>query len=291
MANILLTGIATLDIINQVAHFPSENEEIRALNQNFQRGGNAANSSDVLNQLGHNSTLICTLANDSSAQFIRSDLSSNHINLLSDTPYKAGATPTSYITLNQLNGSRTIVHHRDLDELSFEYFDTVSLEAFDWFHFEGRNIQQTHMMMNKVKLCNKPVSVEIEKNRTDGDIHSLLPLADIIMLSKPFALSQGFISATDCLQYFSQQFSDKIISCTWGNKGAWIVKNGNIYHSPAHQPTKVIDTIGAGDTFNAALIDALIKKHSIESAVTTANKLAGLKCAQAGFENLVPPIS
>ena len=288
MANILLTGIATLDIINQVAHYPAENEEIRALHQTCRRGGNAANTADVLNQLGHNASLICTLANDNSGQFIRADLKFNNIMLFAETPPITGATPTSYISLNKANGSRTIVHHRDLDELSFDYFNTIDVNPFDWFHFEGRNIFQTKMMMKKARLYNKPISLEIEKTRTDGDVNSLLPLANVIMFSKPFALSSGFNCATDCLQFFSKQFSDKIFSCTWGDKGVWIINEGNIHHRPAYSTTKAIDTIGAGDTFNAALIDALISQHSIENAADMASKLAGLKCAQKGFKNLVP---
>ena len=287
MANILLTGIATLDIINHVDNYPTENDEIRASKQTLKRGGNAANSAEVLAQLGHNASLNCTLAHDESGQFILKDLARKGIQVLADTPSNAHFTPTSYITLNTANGSRSIIHHRDLPELCLQHFDQIKLDAFNWFHFEARNIAQTFLMMSKAAHCNKTISLEVEKARLDGDIHDLLPLADVIMLSKPFALSQGFISAADSLESFSTQFPDKIFSCTWGSEGAWIIKNTVLHHSPACAPKKIIDTIGAGDTFNAALIDALINKHSIDKSVYIANKLAGLKCSQFGFENLV----
>lgn len=287
MANILLTGIATLDIINQVNHYPKENEELRATGQLLRRGGNAANTADVLNQIGHNVTLNCVLAKDSSGYFIQDELTSRHISLAAEIPDKQGATPTSYITLNALNGSRTIVHHRDLAESSFEHFDQLDLVHFDWFHFEGRNINACLLMMKKAIAHKKTISLEIEKIRPDGDILQLMPVADILMLSKPFALSQGKQSATECLQFFSRQFPDKIISCSWGNKGAWIIHNSDMFHSPASISTSIVDTLGAGDTFNASLIDALIKQQSIETAVHSATELAGLKCTQYGFDNLI----
>ena len=287
MANILLTGTATLDIINLVSQYPSENDEIRALQQQFRRGGNAANSADVLSQLGHKVTLNCSLAQDSSAQFIRNDLERRHIDVISEATSQTASTPTSYITLNQSNGSRTIVHYRDLAELSFKHFDRLDLDSFDWFHFEGRNIQHSILMMEKARLTNRPVSVEIEKNRSDDDIKKLIPLADIILLSRPFVLSLGKTDAIECLQFFSKQFPDKIISCSWGQAGAWIINNSHLYHSPAYISTTIIDTIGAGDTYNAALINAFINQQGIDEALHSATKLAGLKCVQHGFNNLI----
>ena len=62
MTHILLNGIATLDIINQLDHYPLEDSEVRALNQISRIGGNAANSSIVLQQLGVNAHLIASRA-------------------------------------------------------------------------------------------------------------------------------------------------------------------------------------------------------------------------------------
>ena len=43
MSLILLTGNITLDIINTVAHYPQEDEELRANSQRITVGGNATN--------------------------------------------------------------------------------------------------------------------------------------------------------------------------------------------------------------------------------------------------------
>ena len=53
MARILSIGIATLDIINEVDGYPSEDTEVRALSQRIACGGNAANTLTVLSLLGH----------------------------------------------------------------------------------------------------------------------------------------------------------------------------------------------------------------------------------------------
>lgn len=41
MARVLAIGIATLDIVNLVSVYPTEDSEVRALDQRVTRGGNA----------------------------------------------------------------------------------------------------------------------------------------------------------------------------------------------------------------------------------------------------------
>ena len=142
-------------------------------------------------------------------------------------------------------------------------------------------------MMEKCTLSGKMISLEVEKHRNDGDIISLMPYANLVFISKPFAIFQGFNSATECLNHFSLLFPDIIFSCTWGEQGAWLIADGKTYHSPAAQVVKIQDSIGAGDTFNAAMINAFIKHHSFDHAIQSACHLASTKCRQFGFDNLI----
>jgi ketohexokinase len=284
MAKILLTGIATLDIINHVDHYPTENEELRGDSQYMCRGGNASNTAVVLSQLNHHCHLAASLADDASSQFICKNLDKFNVHYYSNLITQNTITPTSFITLNTENGSRTIIHYRDLCELNFKAFDQINLSTFDWLHFEGRNIEQTSKMMNKAKQLNKTISLEAEKNRKDID--RLFPLTDVLMISKPFAKKRGFNSAKDCLLYFSQLLPHAVISCTWGNKGAWAIQSNTLFHSPAFSPNAVVDTIGAGDTFNAGLIHSVALNNPIDDSIKFACKLAGKKCGQYGFNNL-----
>ena len=114
MARILATGIATLDIINEVASYPDEDSEVRALSQRIRRGGNASNTLCVLSQLSHQSYLAATLINEADGQVIEADLNRYQINTQFCPRLNEGKMPTSYITLNRQNGSRTIVHHLSL---------------------------------------------------------------------------------------------------------------------------------------------------------------------------------
>ena len=59
-----------------------------------------------------------------------------------------------------------------------------------------------------------------------------------------------------------------------------------VYASPAFPPEKLVDTLGAGDTFNATVIHSLLRGKSVREALTYACKLAGAKCGMVGFDGL-----
>lgn len=287
MSKILGIGIATLDIINQVIHFPREDEEMRALAQRVTRGGNASNTLEVLVGLGHHCHFCGTLAGDSDSRIIEENLVKLGITLDHCQRFPEGHAPTSYITLNQQNGTRTIVHFRDLPELDADHFQQIELEQFDWFHFEGRNIGESVRMLKHLQSCriDQPVSIEIEKERPDID--ALYSFADVLLFSRVFVQGRGHQGPEEFMRRMRIHAPKALIVCPWGKEGAWAQDlEGNVFHAPAHPPEKIIDTLGAGDSFNAGLIHALASGRTPIEALEFANLLAGIKIGQTGFEGL-----
>jgi ketohexokinase len=284
MANILAIGIATIDIINQVEHYPAEDEELRTLSQQQVRGGNATNTLVVLSQFGHTCDWTGILVDEPDAEIIKHDLDQAKVSYQHCLHLATGKMPTSYIAVSAKTGSRTIIHHRDCPELPYSHFKTLDLSHYDWLHFEGRNIEELTAMLRWVKqqYPTLPCSLEIEKPR--DNIESLFDFADVLMFSQPYAQSKGHETASSLLNSIN---TEAIATCTWGTSGAWLKSQGTLYHSPAFPPEQVVDTLGAGDTFNAALINALVSQQPVNVALDAACHLAGHKCGQTGFSHLV----
>ena len=74
--------------------------------------------------------------------------------------------------------------------------------------------------------------------------------------------------------------------CAWGEEGADGISPEGGVHSDAYHPEKVIDTLGAGDTFNAGVIYSLYKGLTLQDTVNFACFLAGIKCGMYGYSGL-----
>ncbi len=292
MARVLVVGIATLDVINTVDDYPAEDAEVRASTQTMQRGGNACNTAVVLQQLGHQCSWAGTLADDASSAIIRDDLASYAINMDAVQTIVGRHSPTSYVTLNQRNGSRTIVHYRDLPEYRLALFQQIDLTGFDWLHFEGRNVIQTRAMLDiaQQQVLATPRSVEIEKPRLA--IESLCKGATLLLYSRNYVQSCGMTNNEICDPVTFLQAQQKATPtaehvCSWAERGAWgIDQQGKVLHSPAINLPRVVDTLGAGDTFNAAIIHAKLAGLPLADCLRDACQLAGQKCAQQGLRGL-----
>ena len=284
---ILAVGIATLDIINHVVVYPHEDDEVRALRQSVRRGGNATNSLVVLSQLGYDCHWAGTLSDETDSRLILEDLARYAVDCRHVRRYRTGKVPTSYVLLSEATGSRTIVHYRDLPEYSVEDFLRIDISPYDWVHFEGRNVPATRSMLRYLadlkRVC--PISLEVEKPRED--IASLYPYPDVLMFSRPFAQSRGFAHPAELFASVRPHNHQAMLFCTWGEQGAWLqTAAGEILHVAAGKRT-LVDTLAAGDVFNAGVIHGLLQRQTAREVLETAVRLAGDKCAQDGLAHLV----
>ena len=285
MARILGVGIATLDIINTVDGYPAEDSEVRAIHQRICRGGNATNTLVVLSQLGHRCAWAGVLADEPDARAILDDLARYGIDTQACRHLPHGKVPTSYILLNQRTGSRSIVHYRDLPEYRFEDFRNIDLSDVDWLHFEGRNVDETCRMLEHAHhhAPALPRSVEIEKPR--AGIEQLFRHADLLLLSRHYAQSGGFTQPHEFLQHVRHQAPQADLICAWGDAGAYgLTRTGDALYHPAYPPPALVDTLGAGDTFNAGIIHARVSGLDWAETLRSGCELAGKKCGVAGLE-------
>ncbi|MBN2885580.1 MAG: ketohexokinase [Chromatiaceae bacterium] len=286
--SVLGVGIATLDLVHEVAEYPHEDQEVRALARTRRRGGNVTNTLAVLAQFGSRCAWLGTLAEDEAGAFILEDLGARGIDTKRVVRVPGASTPLSCIALSRASASRTIVHYRDLRELAAEDFARVPLAGLDWLHFEGRNPVETARMMARAR-CERPdlpLSLELEKPRPD--IEQLYQGPAVLLVGRAFARAAGFEEARACLAHLLAHTSAALCVLAWGEEGAWFVRRGNSPRQvPAWRPERLIDTLGAGDCFNAGVIQGLLQGLPDEQAVARATRLASFKCGMQGFDGVV----
>jgi ketohexokinase len=289
---ILGVGVATLDIINEVVSYPEEDSEVRALGQTRRRGGNVTNTLVVLSQLGHACVWLGTLGGDPHSAEVIADLDLHRIAHSHCPRIKDGRTPTSYVLLSRANASRTIVHYRDLPELTAAQFHAVDTRGYQWVHFEGRNPAETAAMLSDLagRRPDCPVSLEVEKPRPG--IEALLRGPEVLFFSRAFAAALGY---TDPRRFLADQWARttaRLLVLPWGADGAYgQVRGGAPFFAPPHRAAEVQETLGAGDVLNAAVIDGLLAGLDPPAALARACRLAGHKCGRQGLAGLVQSAS
>ncbi len=284
---VLAVGIATLDVISHVERFPLEDEEMRALARRQVRGGNATNTLVVLSQLGHRGAWAGTLAEDGESRIILADLEHHGIDVRHVVRYPEGQTPTSYICLSQATGSRTIVHYRDLPEYRAEDFDRIDLDEFGWIHFEGRAPEETRRMLDRLQAVRGAPRCSLEVEKPRAGIETLFQGPEVLLFSRAYARSQGVDDARRFLLAQQRSSSARYVFAAWGDQGAYALeRGGEVVFAPAWPVQEVVDTVAAGDVFNAAVIDGLAQGRATADVLHYACRLAGESCAREGLAGL-----
>ena len=279
-ANILMIGNCVLDEIWTLAHYPAQDEEMRAENRRQSLGGNACNSAQILAQLGDDVALMTTLADDDDARWMLGQLARLGVSTHNCRHIENTRSARSVIWLNRQNGSRTIVHHRDLPELGATDLLSVATDNLRWVHLEGRNIDRLLDAVPKMQLA-CPLSLEIEKPR--ANIKKLLPLVNSVIVSKAYLSARG-IDAHQCIDEFQRINPALAIICTLGERGVMAIDGKNDFFELAAEPVEqVIDSIGAGDCFIAGFIHQRLHAQDFPAAVAFANRLAANKIQQQGI--------
>lgn len=94
-------------------------------------------------------------------------------------------------------------------------------------------------------------------------------------------LGSKYNSIEQNIQYISEKTNTKHICVTKGSHGAVLLYNNALYYNSGYL-IKVADTVGAGDSFLATLINFLLKKENPQKAINIACAMGALVAQNEG---------
>lgn len=303
-ANILCVGMCVLDIIHLCSEYPEEDTDKRCLNGYWQRGGNASNNCSVLSKLGAKCEFLGMTSSAPPFQFLYEDCTQRNIEI-HNCPKSKMNPPFSSVILVKSKGSRTIIHaNTGFPILEYKDFCKINLRKYSWIHFEGRNVEETKQMIDMIRTynkehCNKAIHISVELEKLNKDLYTLAMRSDVVFVGKDLAQHMGWSTAKEAVcnslkiicdlktKENYKDFQNPSIICPWGSERSDALDGlSNEYFSLKAVPVEnIVDSLGAGDTFVAAVIYAMNNlKKNLADAVDYGNHMAAFKIQHQGYD-------
>jgi sugar/nucleoside kinase (ribokinase family) len=109
VTRILCVGLATVDLVYEVASIPGVDEKAQASGLAIAAGGPAANAAVTASALGAEVTLVTVVGSHPLGELVRSDLRDRGIGLIDVDPHNPAPPPVSSVIVRASTGERTIV--------------------------------------------------------------------------------------------------------------------------------------------------------------------------------------
>ncbi|XP_017121951.1 ketohexokinase [Drosophila elegans] len=294
--SVLCVGCTVIDFVTICGSYPKEDTDRRCLDGFWQRGGNASNVSTVLRVLGSRVDFFGMLSRSDAFRVLLEDLRRREIGI-KNCPQTDRDPPFSSVILAQDAGTRTIIHcNKDYPQTTWEDFSKIDLSPYAWVHFEARNTPHTLKMMQSIRdhsertgqriLISLDLETRYEQNR------ELCAPCDYVVFSKELAAQLGWQTPRQTCEELAARLTGSgpkpTFICPWGSAGAGALDaNGNYHELASYKQQKVVDTLGAGDSFMAGFIHATLEgQRSLSDAVDFANRVASHKITGFGYDHI-----
>jgi len=282
-------GTNAVDYLIVVPEYPVFNSKIALSDYIQAAGGEIATTMVGLSRLGLKTSYIGRFGTDKEGDFGLQTLKDANVDVAFSEQIKDAKTQIAFIVIDQRNGERTVIWHRD-DKLTYAEKDApINFAALGKIlHFTPHDTQACIKMACEAKANGTIVSIDIDKI-FDG-VNELLPIVDIFISSSDFPEKLiGIRNKKESLREIKNRFGCSIVGMTLGETGSLILYENEFIETRGFAvPNGCKDTTGAGDAFRVGFLYGLLKNESIETAAQMANAVAALKCRELGARTALP---
>lgn len=221
---------------------------------------------------------------------------------------------TSFVQRNLYPTGQVIVQLNERGEASYRFLENIAWDHLQYnqaledlaksldaicFGTLGQRASESEQTVRRLLQATRPDCLKIFDINlrppywTPEVIRASLPLADVLKLNNDEIRILGSLleltgTDEDIARGILQQFPLKWLVLTRGANGSAIFGQSGEHSEIAGQPVNVVDTVGAGDAFTAALSIGLLLKRPLSEVHQRASQVASWTCTQPGATPLFP---
>lgn len=290
---LVVLGSINADHILNLESFPTPGETVTGSQYQVAFGGKGANQAVAAGRSGADIAFIACTGDDDTGERVRQQLSSDNIDVAPVSVITGESTGVALIFVNG-EGENVIGIHAGANAA----LSVARVEA------QRELIRQAYALLMQLESPVESVLAAARIAHENNTIVALNPaparelsdellaLVDIITPNETEAEKLTGIrvnsdeDASNAAQVLHTKGIETVI-ITLGSRGVWASVKGEGRRIPGFK-VKAIDTIAAGDTFNGALMTALLEKHALDDAIRFAHAAAAIAVTRKGAQPSVP---
>lgn len=290
---LVVLGSINADHILNLEHFPTPGETVTGQEYQVAFGGKGANQAVAAGRSGADIAFIACVGDDDTGNRVCKQLASDKIDTSPISTIKDASTGVALIFVNGAGENVIGIHAGANGAL------TPSLVAE-----QNQKIAEASALLMQLESPLESVLAAAKiahQNQTKVVLNpapacelsdELLGLVDMITPNETEAekLTGVRVENDDDAAVAANALHAKGIETviiTLGSRGVWLSENGKGQRVPGFK-VKAVDTIAAGDTFNGALVTALLEEKPMNEAIRFAHAAAAIAVTRKGAQPSVP---
>lgn len=291
---ILVVGSLNMDLILRISEMPRVGETIIGQELRYSPGGKGANQAYTVGRMGGEVSMLGAVGNDGFGAELLQNLSGAGVDISKIQRDSSLPTGTAVIYVDDEGNNNIVVvsgANTQCDKAYLEQHDHM-LRACDYLLLQLEippsaawyAVRRAKELGKTVLLNPAPAPKEIP-----GDILSLLDY--ITPNETELASLSGMACNTDQeIELAAQKLAHAGVSnvlVTLGAQGGLWTNGKDTFRFPSAD-LKAVDSTGAGDCFNGALVTALAEGQTLDYAISFASAASGIAVTRMGAQSSLP---
>jgi sugar/nucleoside kinase (ribokinase family) len=287
--DVLVVGELNVDLIlNDIEKFPEVGKEVLARGMTLTLGSSSAIFASNISSIGARVAFLGKIGQDKFGEVVLENLQSGNVDVSmvkADDRVMTGATIVLVVQEDRANTT----FPGAMDSLTLEDITEEDLKKARHLHFSSYFLQpgirnDVGKLFRLARQLGLTTSFDMQWDpveKWDLDIQAILPYVNIFLPNELELISlTGKRDLQEAIDYV-KKFTD-ILVIKRGNKGSIVVHKDIIFDLPPYLNESVVDTVGAGDSFNAGFIFKYIRGENISECQKFGNLMGAVSTTAAG---------
>ncbi len=274
MSKILVSGLVNVETTCRIESFPIQYQPIdyAFFGVNMAVSGVGYNVAKAMKSLGDEVTITSLAGKDEVYELVANQLEKIGVDAKIQTTLKQ--TPTSAVLYDHEGKRRIYCDLKDIQETPYDY-QKINMQEHDLAVVCNINFSRPLLKKAKeagVKICS---DVHVLSDIHDEFNKEFMQYADVLFLS-----NEGVIGKeNEMLTHLADTYQNEIIVMGCGSDGArmYVKEDNKIYECKAAKPTKIVNTVGAGDALFSAFVSMYARGKDAMECLRLAQEFAAYK--------------